>query len=387
MSIFNWKSKDEGWDNDAATEFHNKAPARISEVPVRKMENPYESPAYAGNQVTATDVSSSAELASPPAYASDAAVPDNAVDPPDTRAPVEADVQAPVATVGQPFVQAPIEADAHASVATVDRVIPETDDSSGLSAPVASQSETPQAQVNVDSEKEISEASPDEARESDISVEDRAAYTSRFLPVFQNLNADVKKYRDEKRRLADKLNALKEDMDVLEAAAPEYDSSLRVDVDTLNEALTEEFVAGVEAVEIPQYGAANELSGVIEAVQNRFTEMLPALEKSKVSASSMLETLVPESNMYEPTKTLLDFAVSGIEKIEAFLERQIKLREDLEKAFESYDSLSEAYQSTKTEAEANMKKIDTLTKTVHGITDELQQIGADLEDLRWSSFD
>ena len=366
MGIFNRKGKDEGWDEDAAIEFHNKAPASVSEVPARNMENPYETPTNSGNQVAVSDAPPPAESAVPPTDASQAPVSDTAINPPEAQAPVEAYgqppvakvvqpvvqapvhmvSQAPVAEVCQPVVQPPIEAEAIASAATVDQAVDETDDSNGPTATGVPQNETPAQPLSGDSEKGIFDASSDDAQESHITEEDFAAYASRLV---QDLSADVKKYTGEKNRLADELRTLKEKIDDIEANAPEFDSALREDVDALNAAITEASVVGVEAVEIPSYDAANELSGVIEAVQNRFAEMLPVLKKSGASASSMLETLVPESSMYEPTKTLLDFSVNIVEKIEAFLKRQVKLRGDLEDALESYDSLSEAYQKTRTE--------------------------------------
>jgi len=353
MGLFN-KNKDDGWDEDAALEFHNKAPAaKVSDMPASKVGNLHRTSSVPEKPVAEPDVSPQPEIASPS--------PEEANDPDNEPTGVFTTQQAAKREVAPASAEAGKESEP--------------------------QDDTPMELGEEMVEENPPENPPDEGRVTLMPVISMKSSVSEIGELVQSLKADVEKLKVEREHLEDHLGTLRADIDVLEATTPEFDSKLREMVDTLNEEITREFVAGVEPVEIPQYEAANELAGVIEKVAELYAERLPALEKSRDSASSMLETLVPDSNMYTPTKDLVDFSTIAVEKIFDFFVQKTTLKKDYEKALESYDILSETFKNSKARSDANLKKVNTLAETIHNFTDEFQQLGNSIEDIRWSSFE
>lgn len=373
MGFFNLgKKKSAGWDEEAATKFHSEAPgAKQSSEILSKGNDTKDNDGDAqeeGSQTVTTegDVSSVMENSTDEAQ--------------DVDVDVEADSSA-------------TQTDDTASTAAPETQVEKTAAPRVSATPIANihnnrTSDAPKTASKVEPGTLPKQALLDRAAMdkfidgySHTTVEAIAQggklenYVSGVLLVVQDLNSKLLNRQKECIRLTDKLAALRTEIDLLEQNAPEFDKNLRQLVENLNVELTKDYVEGVARVEIPQYGAANELVEVISVVGQTFAKMLPALETSKEGALGMLQSLTPESKAFGPAKELVDFSIDSIESIKRFLKSHVDLRNGLQSELKNYDLVSAEYKETLGASEANLTEMTHLVAAINEITDSFQHAG------------
>lgn len=425
MSLFKLgKKKDEGWDDDAAVEFHNKAPAtKPSYVPVVTASNApaaiNDTPGNVNNTPSGGDnARSSVDTA--PGGATAAPAQDNISTAPNSGSaappPASSNSDSQVETPPQP-----VNDDPAGTATAFDQTTIGTGEARSPSVQAAAATDAPtSASVEMNNGGDVALATPvpsvppathrpktddvPEERTSRVPL-DRASmqqfletynrkadntlalgkeladYLSDLLPVVQTLNAELLECQQEGAKLRDTLTSLSAELDTLDENAPTVDATLRKLVDRMNEELAKDVVEGVGRVEVPAYGAAAELAGIISTTGNQFSSMIPALEKSRDGALKMLQSLKPESNAFAPTKALADFASNAIDSIDAFLDELVALRRGFVGSLDNYDQISESYWRTLAESEVNLSRITELEETLQTVSEGIRQYGESLRSI------
>jgi hypothetical protein len=345
------KSKEEGWDEDAATEFHNKAPAAkrrsVSVATIGDVQNGEGAKEIHDGNLEVEECNhlnnkGSDEVASPSVQAenrtsvvfatpiSSGSRKNGAADQPD---------------IGIPVKKPPTVLSDHTSI------------------------------------QQFLESYSREADGAVFLGKGLANYLSDLFPLVQSLNAMLEECQKESAGLINKLTSLRAEIDAFEESIPTFDTTLRELVNNLNEELTKDSVEGVERVEVPKYATAADLLGIISMTGNKFSKMMPALEKSRDGALKMLQTLKPESKAFFPTKELVDFSTNGIECVNRFLNQIIELIKRLDGSIKNCDLLSTSYRQTLAESEVNLEKIAELVESIKIITEAFRRSGDRLREI------
>ncbi|MBN2717713.1 MAG: hypothetical protein JXX14_17820 [Deltaproteobacteria bacterium] len=408
------KKKEQGWDEEAAIEFHSKAPpangaagnlpniddnSQPGEVsPMPESENPSESMSSESlsNPVTSISRGKQNQMDTNVAANETASTkPSSAVAPteikknvPDTGSQKNIVIESQLSnatTTGRADATAPVV------FAKLVSTIPAKNNSAKNEIFDKSKFDPGQivASVNGPSKVRVDRTAMHQLLDNYAQTVDEATAMgaglenclSDLLPVVQQLNAQLLLRKQERVRLTEKTTTLRAEIDALEENAPGFDKKLRALVDDLNIELTRDFVEGVTSVSVPKYDAVNELVEVISTMGKEFAKMLPALENSKEGALGMLQTLRTESQAYAPTKALVDFSVNGIDCIKRFLKNHVDLRNDLQNALKNYDLFSTDYKKAIAENETNLQEIAELVSAIKRVTESFNSAGNQLRSI------
>ncbi len=357
MGLFNFgKKKEDGWDEDAAAEFHNKAPA----APENTVQN-------AESAEETQDGESSANRKSPPKDGDR-----------DADASASAKTSVPPSVVfAKPVSKAPAAPDT--SDDTPDT--PPTDTAEPADAAVAPTENSPKVPLDHDSMQQFIAGYTREADEVVLASKGLADFLSNLLPVARDLNDELVEYQKESVGLTENLAYLKDELDALEEKPRAINMTFRRLVDKLNTELAKDYVEGVERIEVPRYNTAEVLVETLVTTRRQFSNMLPALEKSKEGALKMLQTLKPESKAFSPTQELVEFSHNGIECVNQFISQLNELAGELDGAIAGYSKKSDDYWQILTTSEENRAKNAELAASIKGITEAFHESGDRLRKL------